>query len=164
MNVKKEIESVALTTLYFVVWLGMLVIIKRLVLDEYQIESRGLSMALVGALVIAKVVLLLEHVPLGQWVRSRAALLDVVLRALLYTLGVAVVLLLEKAFEARHENGGFGASLARVFQHRDIYHVWANTLCVASALFVFNALAVVRHHLGGGKLIPLFLKPLKGAP
>jgi hypothetical protein len=163
MNLRKEIETVALTTLYFAVWLGVLMLIKRLILEEYRIEFRGMSLALLGALVIAKVVLILEHVPLGQWVRRHAALVDVALRTLMYTLGVVVVLLLEKAFESRHENGGFGAALAKVFQHRDIPHVWANTICVGSALLVFNALAVLRHHLGMGRLIPLFLKPLKGA-
>jgi hypothetical protein len=163
MNLRQEIETVALTTLYFAVWLGVLMLIKRLILEEYRIEFRGMSLALLGALVIAKVVLILEHVPLGQWVRRHAALVDVALRTLMYTLAVVVVLLLEKAFESRHENGGFGAALAKVFQHRDIPHVWANTICVGSALLVFNALAVLRHHLGMGRLIPLFLKPLKGA-
>jgi hypothetical protein len=163
MNLKKEIEVVALTTLYFAVWLGALMLIKRLILEEYRIEFRGLSLALLGALVIAKVVLLLEHVPLGEWVRRYAAALEVVLRTLLYTLGVALVLLLEKAFESRHEYAGFGAALADVFHHRDIPHVWANTICVGSALLVFNSLSVIQHHLGGRKLAPLFLKPLKAA-
>lgn len=158
-RLKKEIREVALTTFYFAVWLGALVLVKRLILEEYHIEFRGLSIALVGALIIAKVVLVLEHVPLGQWLRRHAALVEVVLRTLLYTLGVAVVLLLEKAFEARHEEGGFGAALARVLQHRDIAHVWANTICVGSALLVFNALSVLRRHLGEGRLVALFLAP-----
>jgi len=156
--VKKEIETVALTTLYFVAWLVALLAVKKLILDEYHIEFRGLSLALIGALIIAKVVLVLEHVPLGQWVTRHAAFLEVMARTLLYTLGVVVVLLLEKAFEARHEWGGFGASLAQVFEHRDIPHVWANTICLAGALLVFNALAALRPHLGG-KLIPVYLKP-----
>ena len=158
-SLKKEIEEVALTTLYFAVWLGVLVLLKRLILEDYQIEFRGLSLALVGALIIAKVVLVLEHVPLGPWVRRHAALFEVLLRTLLYTLGVAAVLLLEKAFEARHDEGGFGAALGRVLQHRDIAHVWANTICVGSALLVFNAVSVLRHHLGEGRLVALFLAP-----
>jgi hypothetical protein len=96
--------------------------------------------------------------PLGGWVGRHAALVDVVLRTLLYTVGVWVVLLLEKAFEARHEAGSFGASLAGIFDHRDMPHVWANTICVAGALFVFNSFAVLRPYLAGGKLLPLFLK------
>jgi len=156
--VKREVEVVALTTLYFATWFGALVVVKKLILDEYHIEFRGLSIALLGALVIAKVVLVLEHVPLGQWVERHAAALDVVLRTLLYSLGVAVVLLLEKAFESRHEAGGFAAAALSVFEHRDIPHVWANTICISGALLVFNALAVLRPHLGG-KLIPVYLKP-----
>jgi hypothetical protein len=115
---------------------------------------------LVGALVLAKVVLVLEHVPLGAWIRTRPAWVDVVMRTILYGLGVVVVLLLEKAFEGRHEHGGLLASLVSVFQHEDIHHVWANTICVSGAILGYNALSVVRRHLGEGGLIWLFLSPL----
>jgi len=70
-KLKDEIKAVAITTLYFATWLGLLVLLKKLILEEYQIEFHGLSVALVGALVLAKVVLVLEHVSLGTWVRSR---------------------------------------------------------------------------------------------
>jgi len=114
----------------------------------------------VGTLVLAKVVLVLEHVPLGAWTRTRPALLDVVLRTLLYTVGVFVVLLLEKAFEGRHEHGGFGPSLIALFQHAEVPHVWVNTICMTGALLGYNAITVVRRHLGEGALIRLFLSPL----
>lgn len=113
-------------------------------------------MAVVGAVILAKVVLVLEHVPLGAWLRRRPAVVDVVLRTGLYGLGVLVVLVLEKAFETRHEFGGFARALPRVFQHPDMPHVWANTLCIAGALLVFNAITVVRAVLGAPTLLPLF--------
>jgi hypothetical protein len=153
----EEIKAVALTTLYFAVWFGVLIVLKELLLAEYRIEVRGLSLALVGALVVAKVVLLMEHVPLGQWVRKHAAVFDVILRTLVYAVGVLVVLLVEKAFEARHESGGFSRSLIQVFQHREIHHVWANTIAVACALLGFNALAVLRRRIGDKQLTQLFL-------
>jgi hypothetical protein len=159
-RLQKEIRTVALTTLYFAVWFGLVAVLKTLLLEEYRIEFRGLSLALIGALIVAKVVLVLEYVPLGSWLRKRAALLDVVVRTLLYTFGVAIVLLLERAFETRHEHGGFIPSLVLVFEDRDVHHVWFNTICVACALLVFNALAVLRHHLGMERLYPLFLAPL----
>lgn len=158
-KVKHELKAVALTTLYFATWLGVLLILKGLVLAEYQIEYRGFSMALIGALVIAKVVLVMEHVPLGSWLRRRPAVLDVILRTALYASGVFVVLVLEKAIEARHEYGGFGPALAQVFQHRDMPHVWANTICVAGGLLWFNAFSVVQRHLGERVLVRLFLAP-----
>jgi len=44
-----ELRSVAAAALYFAAWIGILVTLKQLILAEYSIEFRGLSMALVGA-------------------------------------------------------------------------------------------------------------------
>jgi len=159
-KLKDEIKAVAVTTLYFATWLGCLVLLKKFILAEYQIAFHGLSVALIGALVLAKVVLVLEHVSLGTWVRTHTALIDVVLRTVLYAFGVFVVLVLERAFEGRHEYGGFGSSMMALFRHAQDHHVWANTICLTSALLGYNVLSVIRRHLGEGGLIRLFLSPL----
>ena len=134
-------------------------VLKKLILAEYRIEFHGLSMVLIGALVLAKVVLVLEHVPLGTWIRTQPAVFDVILRTALYSLGVLIVLLLEKAFDGRHEYGGFGPALMAVFKHADIFHVWVNTICLSGALLVYNTLSIIRKHLGKGGQMKLLLSP-----
>jgi len=161
-KVKHELKAIALTTLYFAAWLGVLMFLKRLVLADYQIRFRGFTVAIVGALVIAKVVLVLEHVPLGSWVRKRPAVFDVLLRTLLYGAGVAAALLLEKAFEVRKEYGGFERALLGVFQHRDIHNVWANAVGLTCVLLGFNALSVLRRRLGDRELAELFFSSSLG--
>ena len=158
-KLKHELEAVVVFTLYFAAWLGVLMVLKKLVLAEYQIQFRGLSLVLVGSLVLAKVVLVLEHVPLGHWTQHRPALFEVLLRTVLYALGVLVVLILEKAFEARHEQGGFIPALTHIFQHPEIPHVLANSICIACALLAFNSLSIIREHLGEGNLARLYLTP-----
>jgi len=159
-KMKHEVAAVAWLTCYFGCWIGALVLLKYLVLAEYEIAFYGFSVALVGALVLAKVVLVLEYVPLGAWVRGRPAWVDVVLRTALYAFGVFVVLLLERAFEGRHEHGGLGPSLMAVFQQVDAKHVWLNTICLSAALLSYNMLSVVRKRLGKGALLQMFLTPL----
>jgi hypothetical protein len=158
-KVKHELKAIALTTLYFAAWLSVLVVLKRLVLADYQIEFRGFSVAIVGSLVIAKVVLVMEHVPLGLWFQKQPAVFDVVLRTALYGAGVAVALLLEKAFEARKEYGGFWRAAFGVFHHRDIRHVWANTICLVCGLLGFNVLSLMRRHFGDRELAGVFFSP-----
>ena len=75
---------------------------------------------LFGALIVAKVVLVLEKVPLEAWIGDRAALTDVIVRSGLYGLGILLVLLVEKAFELRHEYGGFVPALTQVFRQTSI--------------------------------------------
>jgi hypothetical protein len=163
-KLKDEIKAVGLAALYFGCWIGALLLLKSLILAEYKIAFHGWSVVVVGALVLSKVVLVLEHVSLGEWVRARPAWVDVVLRTVMYTLGVAIVLILEKGLEGRHEYGGFGAAVRQLFQQEDVYHLWANTLCLSGALLGYNVLTVVRRHIGNRGLIRLFLSPLPAEP
>lgn len=160
----EELRSLTLAWIYFSCWLGVLVLLKKLVLAEYRIEFDGLSIALMGALVLSKVVLILENVSLGSWTRTSPAWIEVALRTAMYSVGVFVVLVLEKAFEGRHELGGFVPSLASIFQRADMDHVWVNTICLAGALLGYNVLWVIRRHLGEGGLLRLFLEPLPEEP
>ena len=159
-KLKDEVRDIGVAALYFGCWIGALLLLKSLILAEYKIAFHGWSAVVVGALVLSKVVLILEHVSLGAWMRARPALVGVILRTVLYSLGVLVVLLLEKALEGRHEYGGFGPSLIAVFQHADVHHVWANTICLSGALLGYNVLVVIRHHLGEGGLARMLLSPL----
>ena len=159
-KLKHEIVAVVWLTLYFGCWLGVFVLIKYLLLAEYQIAFSDFSIALFGALVLAKVVLVLEYVPLGSWVGSRAAWVDVLLRTMLYVFGVFVVLLIEKGVRGMHEYGEFGAALTTEWQHTDTHHILLNVICLSGALLSYNMLSVVRARLGKGALLKMFLSPL----
>ena len=163
-RLQEELKTLALVFLYFAGWLAFLMLIKHLVLAEYAIEVTGLAKALVGALILSKVVMILEYVPLGKWLRDWPAWGDVVVRTILYGLGVLVVLLLEKGFEGRHEYGGFGASLTAVFDHADIHQVWLNLAVVSGALLVYNVLSVIKRYLGDGGILRVLVKPLPEEP
>jgi hypothetical protein len=158
-KLKHELKAIILVTLFFAVWLGIFMGLKILLLEDYHIQFGGFSMVLIGALILAKVVLILEHVSLGTWLRDKPVLVDVLLRTILYAFGTFVVMLLEKTFESRHEQGGFGPALMNVFQHRDMPHVWANTICLTGALLFYNLLAEINRRLGTGGLARMFLLP-----
>jgi len=155
-KVLREIKSVGLITLYFASCFALMMLLKHLVLAQHEIHFRGLSIAIVAALVVGKVVAVLEKVPLGPWVRRQPAALDVVVRTLIYTLGVFVVLLLERSFKSRHEAGGFGSALVSVVQNRDSARVWATTISVGGTLLAFNLVSILRRHLGKRGLSRLF--------
>jgi hypothetical protein len=152
----KEIKTIARTALYFAIVYILLMVMKTLYLKDYDIEFNGISQALLGALVMSKVVILMEYISLGNWVQRQPAIVDVILRTLLYTAGVLVVVVLEKAFEERHMAGGYGNAISYVFTHRDIYHVWATTIGSAASIFVYNSFSVVQRVMGKNGLAKLF--------
>ncbi|MDH4037556.1 MAG: hypothetical protein OEX18_04500 [Candidatus Krumholzibacteria bacterium] len=159
-KLRHELVSLTLAWVYFVLWFGFLIALKKLMLEQYHIEFKGLSIVLVSALILAKVILLMEPIPLGKWVGRRPAWVDVVARTVLYSLGVVVVLVLEKGLEGRHEYGGFGASVQAQMRDTNAEHIAMNALCITTALLVYNALSVVQKNLGTRTLTSFFLKPL----
>jgi len=163
-KLKNELKAVFMAMLFFGAWIGPLILLKTLILDEYHIGFAGWSKVLVGALILAKVVLVLEHVSFGAWVRARPAWVDVLLRTVLYSAGVAVVLVLEHSLEERQEDGGFVRAVTEGFREAKVPHVLVNTISLSGALLVYNALAVVRRHLGEGGLRRVFLAPLPEKP
>lgn len=160
-RLKHEIKTLVLSSLYFGSWIAALLALKTLMLAEYEIRFNKWSAAVVGALVLAKVVLVLEHVPVGGgWVRARPAWVDVVLRTALYSFGVLIVLAVERGISGWHEYGSFFASLKAALRGTNGHHVWVNSLCISGALLGYNVLGVVRRQLGDGALLRLFLTPL----
>jgi hypothetical protein len=125
-----------------------MMVMKTLDLRDYNIEFSGMSQAIIGALIMAKVIVLMELISLGKWVQRQPPVVDVILRTLLYTLGVLIVIVLEKAFEKRHEVHGFGNAISSVIYDRDIYHVWATTIGAASSIFIYNAFSIVQRKMG----------------
>ena len=89
-KLKHELKAVILVTLFFAAWLGVFMAFKVIILEDYQIRFDSVSRCvLIGALVLAKVVLILEHVSLGAWLRNQPVLVNVILRTLLYAVGNA---------------------------------------------------------------------------
>jgi hypothetical protein len=159
-KLKKEFKAVLFATLFFAGWFLAMVAIKTLVLAEHKVAFSGWLGAIVSAAVIAKVVLVLEHIPLGSWLPRQPAWVDVLVRTVLYTFGVFLLLLGEKMFEQRHEYAGFSASLAGAFDTTNVAHAWATTICVAWGLLVFNGLIVVHRRVGTAALVGFFSTPL----
>lgn len=155
---KEEAKSLLSVTLYFAACFMVVMILKQLLLAEYGIAFSGITTAVVVALVTAKVVIVLQKVPLTRWLRGQPAILDVLVRSTFYTLTTVAALLLERAFESRAEHGGFAAAVVNVLEHRDVAQVWATAICVGLAFLAYNAFGVVRRELGGAWLWRLFFR------
>jgi hypothetical protein len=158
-KLKHELKALGLAMTFFGIWIGILILLKTLLLETYHIDFVGWSKIIVGALILSKVVLILEHVSLGSWVRSRPAWVDTLLRTALYAVGVVAVLLLEHGLKNRHEAGGFMAAICSGLDESGTPHLVVNTICLSGALLVYNVLTVIRRHLGEGGLIKLFWLP-----
>ena len=156
-KIKHELREVAVTTLYFLVGFGIILLLFKLFLIDYDIEFTALSKAIVGALIAGKVVVLLKGRGFMNRFVHRAGYLNVTYKTLIYVAGTVVVLLLERMFEAYRETGSLAAAIEHIVQGRDLSHS-GGVLMLIAVLFVFyNSMELLGQRLGESNLRAAFL-------
>jgi len=163
-SVRKEVREIGLVSLFFLACFSTLILLKTLLLEEYHVEFRGLRTAVIGALVVAKVVVLLGNTSFGGRFRSGLVAVHVLWRSLLYTAAVFLVTLAERLFDLYRESGGLQLALDRLWMGREYSHFLAMNLCVGLSLLLYNALDQIDRRLGEGGLRKLFFSRGPGDP
>ena len=151
--VKHELRQVGLVTLYFLFCFGFVLLLKKLFLAAYEIEFYALSVVVVGALIVAKVVVILDKTPTGtRFDVSRPPVVGALYKMLAYTVVTALVLFGEKVFHAWRESGALGEAVMAAWTHRDWNVIFAKVLCLALAFAVYHLYAGLDRRLGKGVL------------
>ena len=91
VRIRKELREIGLATLYFLICFGFFLGLEKLLLGEYDVETSVLGAAVIGALVVAKVVVLLEKTSFGGRFRSGPLYVHALWRSLAYTAAGFVV-------------------------------------------------------------------------
>ena len=158
-KLKEELKSLGIIMLYFGLWFAFMIILKTLLLRQYDIEFKGLSMALVGSLIVGKVILIIDHIPLSSLIERQPAIIEILFRTFLYSVGIILILILEKAFELSHEAGGYFEAIPLVFMKEDVNHFYANSLAAICALLGFNLFSLFGKYFGKGGFRKVLLSP-----
>jgi hypothetical protein len=165
-RIRHEIREIGLVTAYFLAWFLFFLTLKQLLLEEYQVDVAVLRTAIIGALVVAKVVVVLDKTRFADRFRSGPLIAHVVWRAVGYTAIVFGVTLVERFYDVYREHGDVHATFAALWARRDYRHFLAMNLTVAVAFVVFNSLNEIDRRLGEGGLRRLFFAVARepGAP
>lgn len=150
---KHELAEIAWVTLYFFFCFGVMLSLKKLLLAEYQIEVSVVSKAAISALIIAKIVIVLDKTSAGKRFDNKLALGAAALyKTLIYMLVTFLVLFLEKLFHAYHEHDLLTNALKAVWLEKDWNLMAVKLLCLGLTFFAYHLYAGLDRRLGGGIL------------
>lgn len=153
-KLKHEVKEIGLVTLYFFFCFGVMLTLKKLLLVDYQVEKvQVISTAVITALIIAKVVIILDHTPAGTRFDANQPLWLVVLYKTLVYLGVAfIVFSLEKLFHAYRETGLIKQAVWEAWEHRKQNIMLIKLLCIGLTFLGYHFYAGLDRRLGEGTL------------
>jgi len=153
---KKEILEVLILTAYFLLCFGILTVIKKLALAQVNIEFYGFSAALIGALIMSKVVIILDKTPLGKIYQRQALYKNVLIKSVLYTLVVSFVLFLENLIHKLIEGQSFIDALETILALRDPIQFRLILLASFLSLASYNLIIALRDSMDHGELQKIF--------
>jgi hypothetical protein len=155
---KKELREVIPVTLFFFIGFALVLMLVKLILAQYSIPVAVLSRAMLASLIVGKVVLVLEKVPLEERLPDAPRGVLVAIKTLFYGSGAIVAGFVERLIETWRSSQGFGEALAETWTHTSLGRFLAVVLCVTilfGAYFIFLELDRV---MGKGAIVSLFFK------
>jgi hypothetical protein len=149
----REVKAVGAVTLYFLFCFGVILVLKKLFLADYNIEVYALSTAVVSALIAAKVVVTLDHTRAGtRFDASRTLVTAVLYKTLIYGAAAFGVLFAEELFHAYRASHGLGDAMAALWEHRSRNVILAKAICVGVTFAGYHLYSGIDRRLGEGTL------------
>ena len=115
--VKHEFLQVLPTTIFFLCAFNIVAFTTELILEQNQIQGSSHAVATVLALVIGKVVLVVNKLPLLQRFNGKPLIYPILFKSTIFTVFVTIVRLLEHWVPALIKTGGPGSATEFIIDH-----------------------------------------------
>jgi hypothetical protein len=155
-----EFREIMPPTLFFFVGFNMILLTKRLMLEEYLIAYTGFLVATTSALIVGKVVLVADKLPLLRRFDHAPLAWPILFKALCYTILVLFARLLEGLVHFLSEGGGLGGGrfLADILGQFSWPHFIAVQLWVLVLFLVYVTAHELNTLFGDGELARLLFR------
>jgi len=153
---KTEIRSLVIVMTYFLIGFGIIMLVMKLLLADYQIHTFLVGKAVFGALIAAKVVLISDHLPFMKHSAERPGWVTVLRTTGFYLAGAFVIVFGERIIEAWLHEGTLASALEQVSNEAELTRALATAICVSLLFAVYSAYDVLARSIGKERLHSAF--------
>ncbi|MFA6282059.1 MAG: hypothetical protein WCY05_06145 [Candidatus Omnitrophota bacterium] len=148
--------------LYITVFFSIFTDYKRLILAHYNISYGFFGISFIKALVLAKVILIAEHLHLGEGLEKKPLIYPTLYKTALFTFCVAILSIIEALVRALLKNKGIIDAPA-VFINCLSYEWFAEMFTVFILFIPFFGIKELGRVMGRGKIKELFFRRRAGS-
>jgi hypothetical protein len=159
----KEIKEIAKVTLFFLISFSLILVLVKLFLAEYSVDVYVFTKILIGSLVAAKAVIIVDQLKIVKSSHKPRYLL-ITYKTSFYTLAVLLIGLIEKIFDSYKETKNLGSAIFMIIQDRNMSHFFAVILCLAIVFSLYNIFDEINTYFGKGNLYKFFVSIPKNPP
>ena len=154
VKLKHELLEAVPPFVFFFVAFHLLALTRTLMQQEYGIEARTVVNSTIGALIVAKVVLLADLLPAVNRFPDKPLVYNIVWKTLVYQI-------LERLWDFYREHGSLAAANSHMLQELAWPHFWAVQIWMMVLFLLYCTLRELSRALGAERMRALFLGPLE---
>jgi hypothetical protein len=142
--------------LFFVVGFLLLLLIIKLALASFSIEVTALSKVVVGALVAAKAVLILDETPLARRLEQSRRIIAVAVKTLFYGSVTLLLGCVERFVDVLRHGHNFDGTVRYFLDQAILYRLLSWAVGISLVFAIYFALFEIDRRMGKGGLWTLF--------
>jgi hypothetical protein len=146
---------------FFFVAFHLLALTRTLMQEEYGIEVRTVMSATIGALIVAKVVLLADLLPAVNRFPDKPLIYNIVWKTLIYQTAAIAVVYLERLWDFYREYGSLAAANGHLLEELVWPHFWAVQIWLMVLFLLYCTLRELVRAFGAARVRALFLGPVE---
>jgi hypothetical protein len=152
-----ELLELAGPTLFFFVAFNIIAFTKKLFLEDYHISFSGFFVpASIGALLVGKVVLLADEIPVMNRFPQKPLIYNVVWKTAIYSLAALVVQFLEEFLSLIWHHLSLATAVARIWHGIHWSHFWAIHILLCYFLLIYVSFRELARTFGEARFFHLF--------
>jgi len=153
--VVREVREVLPATILFLCLFHMIALTKAVALGDYRSSALRATTATVGALIVAKAILVVEALPITRLFPSHRAL-HILCKTLLFGAMALLFRFVEELIELASKHGGVAAATKVIFHEISWPLFWVLTLWVFGGLLIYALASELVRAVGPEKVKEIF--------
>ena len=153
------IREMAPVILFFFIAFLLIFVMFKLFVSQYEIEFPAFTRAAIAALILGKVIPLLDWAQSGYRFAGYRRIVVITFKTFVYALVVIVLRIGEKLLEADREAGSLGEAAANLIASANFDRFMGLVLLISLVVFVYLLLQEINRALGQGALVRLLFEP-----
>ena len=156
-TLKHEFLKLLPPTVFFLVAFTLILATQRLIEREYGIPLMGFGMAIIGALLVAKVVLIVDMLPFVNKFPDRPLLYNTLWKTGIYFIAALLVRYMEHLIPLWMKQGDFIEAHRSLMEEVIWPHFWLVQMWLVVLFFIYCAMRELVRVIGREKVVQMFI-------
>jgi hypothetical protein len=160
-HIKKELLNVLPAFIFFLLMFHVLIVTKALVLKDYGITPENSAFAIIGALIVAKVILIFDRMPFLNLYPKRPLIWNVALKTVVFAVVTLAFLIIEETIHSARKYGGFASGVEHLKTDIAWSAFWAREIWLNILILFYCAAVELYRVVGFDKVKEIFFGSIK---